>query len=446
MSTNSNTVVSTVLEPEWLDALLSPSLKGFPPGAEPVRRSAIGGRDWNVLRGDLPFPVAVLSESALAHNLRWMQDFVDARNLSFAPHGKTTLSPELFARQREAGTWGITVATLHQLGMAVRAGERQVIVANQVVGPADLSGLRKWLQQVPDLSVWFLVDSEAQLDQIEAWAARQGQSESAEKFNVLLEVGIAGKRTGQRDHASAVSLARRIASSTAVVLRGIECYEGGLATCQHHADRQSTGILMDRVRDLLTACAAEQLLGSGEVLLTAGGTALFDLAANEMDLGKLPELASRVRSVLRSGCYIAHDHGFYKRMLACAGERLNLRETLRPALQVWAMVQSCPEPGLALLTAGRRDLSYDIELPVPVSRAKLGDHTVGTVPEHWRIADLNDHHAYLRFDPQSTDAAPTVGELISLGISHPCTTFDKWPWMPVLDDAHNVIDAITTRF
>jgi D-serine dehydratase len=69
------------------------------------------------------------------------------------------------------------------------------------------------------------------------------------------------------------------------------------------------------------------------------------------------------------------------------------------------------------------------------------------------VSALNDQHAYLRLDAgagEAEDAAqPTelqLGDRICLGVSHPCTTFDKWRWMPLVDDDANVVDAITTWF
>jgi D-serine dehydratase len=129
------------------------------------------------------------------------------------------------------------------------------------------------------------------------------------------------------------------------------------------------------------------------------------------------------------------------------GERLNLRETLKPALEVISSVQSCPEPGLALLTMGKRDVSYDLDLPVAIWRANLGDTGTQGVPAHWHIEALNDQHAYLRFDASApVNEQPQLGQLVGCGISHPCTTFDKWRWMPIIDEHFNVVDAISVNF
>ncbi len=141
---------------------------------------------------------------------------------------------------------------------------------------------------------------------------------------------------------------------------------------------------------------------------------------------------------------MAGCHGNYQRFLKHVEQREGLDASLRPALEVWAMVQSVPEPGLALLTAGRRDLFYDLVMPVPVRWARRGERTAADTPAGWIVSALNDQHAYLRFDAAGT--VPAVGDLVALGISHPCTTFDKWRWLPLVDDNFAVTGAISTRF
>jgi hypothetical protein len=123
------------------DPLLDATWKGFPPAAGALRRSVVGAQRWNVLGGDLPLPLAVVHRDALAHNLRWMQDLVARAGIDLAPHGKTTLSPQLFRAQLDAGAWGITVASVGQVGLAVESGARRVLIANQVLQAVDLAAL-----------------------------------------------------------------------------------------------------------------------------------------------------------------------------------------------------------------------------------------------------------------------------------------------------------------
>lgn len=425
------------------DPLLDASCKGFPFTAAPCRASEIAQRGWNVLADDLPLPLAVLRRSALAHNLAWMQDFAQRKGVLLAPHGKTTMAPELFAQQLANGAWGLTFATAFQASVGVTAGARHIIIANQVVCDADLDALDALLVRHADLRLWFLVDSRAQLALIEDWKARRA---SARVFDVLLEMGIPGQRTGCRSLEEALELARAIAASGAARLGGVECYEGGVARCDSEHDAREVTALVRRVTEVARACDAEGLWSPGDegILLTAGGSAVFDLV---VPLLQTQGLSRPVRGVLRSGCYVTHDHGNYMRFLQQVERREGLDASLRPALTVWAMVQSVPEPGLALLTCGRRDISYDLEMPVPVALARRGAHQAQPAPSGWSISALNDQHAYLRFDAASSeDACPRVGDRVELGISHPCTTFDKWRWMPVVEDDGAVTGTIHTRF
>jgi D-serine dehydratase len=414
--------------------------KGFPGHHTPVDISKIGLQKWHVLKGDLPLPLAVIKETALQHNLLWMKDFCDKRQLDIAPHGKTTMSPELYARQLEAGAWGISFANVFQASLGIRHGVQRIIIANQVYQHADLEALSVLLATYSDVRVYFLVDSAEQIDAIQKW---RGSSQSNFAFTVLIELGIDGKRTGCREHSQAMALARRIKATAGLLLCGIECYEGALATCNHEHDQASVTALMNRVQQLAVACEKENLFENDEILLTAGGSAIFDLVAQHLK----PQLNLPTRGILRSGCYLTHDHVQYRKMLKCVGERLQLTETLRPALEVISSVQSCPEPGLALLTMGKRDVSYDMDLPAAIWRANIGDQGVSGVPSHWEITALNDQHAYLQFNPAaSVSEQPYVGQLIGSGISHPCTTFDKWRWMPVVDDHYAVTSAVSIRF
>ena len=423
---------------EWQNPLIGGiGTKGYPHQAAPVRRADIAARGWNLLRGDLPLPLAVIRRDALAGNLRWMQQFARDRGVELAPHGKTTMSPQLFDAQLRAGAWGITFANVTQARLGLAAGVRRALIANQVAAAADLDGIVGALLEHPGSRLLFLVDSLAQLELIEAWWHARGDAPAA--LEVLLEIGLEGGRTGCRSHGMALALARRLRSSLATRLVGIECYEGLWATGRSVEDEALARGLLQRVAEVALECDQEQLFEADELLVSAGGSAIFDLVASRLR----PALSKPVRGVLRSGCYVTHDHGNYKRYMAAMDSRLGCGHGLQAALQVWAMVQSVPEPGLAILTAGKRDCSYDIEMPIPAEWLRRGQAMPVPAPASWTIRAMNDQHAYLRFDGES---APQVGELVGLGISHPCTTFDKWRWMAVVDERYDVVDAIVTYF
>ncbi|MDQ7744008.1 alanine racemase [Hydrogenophaga pseudoflava] len=421
-------------------AVFGHHLKGFPTGGAPLTREQIRAQGWQLLRGDLALPLAVVRRRELMHNLHWMRDFCAQRGLFLAPHGKTSMSPELWQLQLDAGAWGISFATVFQAAIGARHGVPVLLIANQVVQRAELDALAGLHTECPGLRSMFLVDSVGQVDAIEAWAADRA---FCGHFEVLLELGIAGQRTGTRTAEEARRTAARIAASPVLQLAGIECYEGTTAYCDHARDRATVQGLMDRVEATARKAIARGWFAHEEIVLTAGGSAIFDLVAERL----LPDLGRPVRGVLRSGCYLTHDHQRYTRYLCCVGERLNLKETLKPALEVLACVQSQPEPGLALLSMGKRDVAYDLDLPQPLWRSDGHGGAPLAVPAHWRIDALNDQHAYLRYDAAAPLAErPRLGETVASGISHPCTTFDKWRWLPVVDEGYQVVDAVTTWF
>ncbi len=421
---------------DWLDPRLDGHLKGYPAGAPALRCSQVGAQGWRVLAGELPLPLAVIRREALGHNLRWMQRLADGAGVGLAPHGKTTMSPQLFRAQLEAGAWGLTFASVQQLAVGVAAGVRRALIANQVVQAADLRALAALLQAHPDLRAPFLLDSAEQLALIERAGVPQA-------FEVLLELGLPGGRTGVRDDAAALALARQARASSAVRLAGVEAYEGLWASGDEAADRALVDGLMRRLHALLAAAEAEALFEAGPPIVSAGGSAVFDLVAQGLaaPAGAPPRLA-----LLRSGCYVTHDDGAYRRYVQAVNRRLGCADAsgLTAALEVWALVQSCPEPGLAILNAGKRDVSADWGLPVPVRWAPAGATQPQAAPAGWAVEKLNDQHAYLRL----ADGAPPlrVGDRVALGISHPCTTFDKWRWLALVDEDLRVVGAVSTCF
>lgn len=420
------------------DTVIGPTHKGFPQQQTPLPLSQIGAQGWNVLGGDLPLPLAVIKRDVLQHNLAWMQDFASTRGLQLAPHGKTSMSPQLFRRQLDAGAWGMTFASVTQAFIGVQAGARCVLIANQVLADADLGAIDALKREHTGLRLLFLVDSVAQLQLIEAWRQKHP---AAQAFEVLLEVGVPGGRTGCRSVEQAMNLAEWLHDSAAVQLVGIECYEGLAASGQTGTDAAYASALMAVVQAVAQRCDAQNLFDSNEVLLSAGGSAIFDLVVP----GLKQPLSRPVIPLLRSGCYITHDQGHYRRMMHAVAERTGCGAGLEAALEVWALVQSCPEPGLAILAVGKRDISHDWAMPTPLLHCPRETQQLRVAASDWCISKLNDQHAYL-VGSGPEHAALQVGDRVCLGISHPCTSFDKWRWIPVVDENYTVVDAIATYF
>jgi len=425
------------------EQLLLPGTKGLPLRA-PLRQGAIGIQGWNVLRGDTSFPVAVLKESSLRHNLGWMRAFCERHGVSLAPHGKTTMSPQLFGAQLANGAWGITLATAIQVQVAHRFGARRVLLANQLVARADIDAVLELLHDDPDFECIVLADSLAGVTRL---AQAVAQRKLARPLAVLVELGLAGKRAGCRTPDEALALARAIAASAGLALAGFEGYEGLLVSDDRATDLRQVDDFLAQLLALVRGADAEGLFGMPEIVLSAGGSSYFDLVARACRT--VGALSAPVRAVLRSGCYLTSDHGTYLRHTAEIDAREGETDGLRPALELWSVVQSRPEPTLAILTMGKRDASYDADLPVPLytTRPTELDAAPAALPPGCRIVKLNDQHAYLQLpegDPLC--ASLTVGDLVACGISHPCTTFDKWQVLLAVDDNYNVTQAVNTFF
>ncbi|QGZ40535.1 D-serine dehydratase [Pseudoduganella flava] len=419
------------------EQLLQPGTKGLPI-AEPLRQHMIGVQRWNVLAADTSFPVALLKTSSLLHNLDWMHAFCARFNAVLAPHGKTTMSPQLFGAQLANGAWGITLATATQVLAAARFGVRRVLLANELVAPADIRALLYLMQDDPGFELYTLADSADGVRRLSDAVVASGLDRP---LPLLVELGINGKRAGCRSPDDALTLARLIANAPGLQLAGIEGYEGLLVSDDRAADIERVNAFLAHIAQLARQADAEGLFGGPRILLSAGGSSYFDLVAR--GFRDVDGLSRPVLSVLRSGCYLTSDHGHYLQMTAELDEREHLAVGLKPALEVWSIVLSRPEPTLAILSMGKRDASYDLGLPHALVTHRPGDAGPVALPDGARIEKMNDQHAYLRL-PEGTDVR--VGDLVGCGISHPCTTFDKWPVLLLVDDDYNVQRAINTIF
>jgi D-serine deaminase-like pyridoxal phosphate-dependent protein len=298
----------------------------------PVRLAEFVAARHDLFGGAFTWPVMVARRTALEHNIETLAGYCVRHGLSFAPHGKTTMAPALFAAQLRAGAWAITAATAAQVLVMRSFGVPRVLLANELLDPVPL----RWLagEVAAGFEFYCQVDSAAAVAAMTAVLA-----DAPSPLAVLVELGFPGGRTGCRTVEEAVDVARAVAASPRLRLAGVTGYEGGLPDVE-----AATGFL-DEMATAVHALAAADLLPD-DVIVSAGGSAYFDVAAR----------------------------------------------------------------GLA-------------RLAVPLA-----------------VTALNDHHGFVA----GTGLEP--GDLIGFGISHPCTAFEKWPVIPVVEDDYTVSDLIRTYF
>ncbi|MEU3468767.1 amino acid deaminase [Streptomyces sp. NPDC006687] len=408
--------------------------KGLPPDAEAagltVGELAAQARD--LFTGGFTTPVLTLDADALAHNLAVLGAYADRHQLAFAPHGKTCMAPQLFERQLEHGAWGITAAVPHQARVYRAFGIQRIFLANELVDPAALRWVAAELTADPAFRFVCYVDSVRGVQLMDR--ALQGQGAVVD---VVVELGAGeGARTGARSDEDCRAVADAVAATSTLRLTGVAGYEAEVPG----ADPESVHAWLRRLTALAVEFDKAGRFGSEveEIVVSAGGSAWFDAVADVF--GELPALSRPVLKLLRSGAYVSHDHGWYGRLTPF--NRVPEEGGLRPAFRLWTQVVSRPSPTQAFVNAGKRDIAYDLGLPEAelVRDAFTGAERAATGV---RVVKLSDQHAWLE-----TGSAEDVqvGDWVALGMSHPCTIFEKWPLIPVVDADGAVREYVRTFF
>ncbi|MFF9602796.1 amino acid deaminase [Streptomyces sp. NPDC014684] len=403
--------------------------KGLPPDAEGLTVAELATQRRNLFTGGFTTPVLALSAERLEHNLALMETYAERHGLAFAPHGKTSMAPRLFQRQIEHGAWGITLAVPHQVWVARAFGVERIFLANELVDPAALRRVADELAADPDFRFVCYVDSVRGVGLMDA--ALRG---AARPVDVVVELAAGeGARTGVRTEAECAAVADAVAAVPTLRLVGVAGYEGEVP----RADTARVTAYLRR----LTALAADfdksgRFAGVDEIVVSAGGSAWFDAVADVF--AEIPELSAPVLKLLRSGAYVSHDSGHYRRLTPFA--RVPQEGALEPAFRLWAQVVSRPSPEQAFANAGKRDAAHDLDLPeAQVVRRDGAERPADGVT----VTGLSDQHAWLR---TTGEADLEVGDWVGFGLSHPCTSFDKWQLIPLAEADGTVVDYIRTFF
>ncbi|MFF3461378.1 amino acid deaminase [Streptomyces sp. NPDC002619] len=403
--------------------------KGLPPDADGLTVAELAAQRRNLFTDGFATPVLALSAERLEHNLKLMETYATRHGLAFAPHGKTSMAPQLFRRQIEHGAWGITLAVPHQVRVARAFGVERIFLANELVDAPALRWIAAELAADPDFRLVCYVDSVRGVELMDA--ALRG---SVRPVDVVVELGAGeGARTGVRTEAECAAVADAVAAVPTLRLVGVAGYEGEVP----RADPERVHAWLRRLVALAVDFdKAGRFADADEIIVSAGGSAWFDAVADV--LTEIPELSLPVLKLLRSGAYVSHDDVHYRRLTPF--NRVPEEGALEPAFRLWAQIVSRPSPEQAFANAGKRDAAYDLDLPVVrVARRGEAEHPAAGI----EATALSDQHLWLRTGPE---ADLEVGDWIGLGLSHPCTSFDKWQLIPLAEADGTVVDYIRTFF
>ncbi len=407
--------------------------KGLPPDAEGLTVAELAAERRDLFTGGFTTPVLTLSAEAVEHNLALLETYAERHGLAFAPHGKTSMAPRLFARQIERGAWGITLAVPHQVRVARAFGIERIFLANELVDAVALRWIAGELERDEAFRFICYVDSVRGVELMD-----QALRGSARRVDVVVELAAGeGARTGVRTEAECAEVADAVAATSTLRLVGVAGYEGEVPSADPERVRAYLARLVSLAADF---DKAGRFSGPGisEIVLSAGGSAWFDAVADVF--ASVPQLSLPVLKLLRSGAYVSHDDGHYRKLTPF--NRVPSEGSLQPAFRLWAQVVSRPSPEQAFVNAGKRDAAYDLDLP---EAQVVRDARTGEVRDASGISvtGLSDQHGWLRTEPGVSLA---VGDWVGMGLSHPCTAFDKWGLVPVVGADGVVSDYLRTYF
>jgi D-serine dehydratase len=407
--------------------------KGFPVDT-PADLGAVGARDWSLFTSGFGMPIAVIIEPIARRNSRTMADYCARHGLELAPHGKTTMCPELFEIQLDDGAWGITAATVWQACTMAALGVPRVLLANQVTSVPDIRALAEAVARGTEIICY--VDS---VEGVELLDQTLRDEMPRERLGVLVEYGVAGERTGVRSAAEGVEVARAARDAVHLAVVGTSGFEGVITDRDGVSAHDLVKQYLAELHEMTVAIDEAGLFSGDEVIVSAGGSAYFDHVAAEF---VTIELSKPVRRILRSGNYLTHADAGYARSSPMGDDpRLSEEEgRLVAAMEVWGVVLSRPEPTRALVSIGKRDVSPDGDAPVLRSARRPDGTPVATSA---RPLKMNDQHLYLDLDE---DDPLEIGDYVAVGVRHGCTTFDKWRVIAMVDEDYKVLRAARTYF
>jgi D-serine deaminase-like pyridoxal phosphate-dependent protein len=395
------------------------SNKGFPLNSYGKTADQFLSSKPNIFTSGFQFPIMVLKDKALKHNIDRMARFCKSVGAELAPHVKTTMSPQIAQMQVDAGAFALTIANFWQAEIFRNFGFKKLIIANEVLDPTAIAAIAD-LNSKKAAEIIFYVDSIAGLEIIKKYTPKDGVQ------NLFIEIGTDNGRGGVRDLDLVTQIAKNISEDPRLKLRGVTGFEGAVP----NAARTSAGedsVTKFCQKIVAAANNAYQYKSESEFIISAGGSAYFEIVASELNKFDKPKIL-----LLRSGGYVTHDSRYYEEIYPFRDSD----DLLIPAIEVWAQVISAPEKDFGVLNLGKRDIGCDLHNPIPV--AKYSDKLSKFSGE---IEKLNDQHGFMRSKEEFA-----VSELIGLGISHPCTTFDKWRLIPLVNDNYDVVDCIHTFF
>src|SRR5205809_6300451 len=151
----------------------------------------------------LDTPALLVDLDVMEANIARIVATCRAHGVAWRPHTKAHKTPEIAHMQIAAGAIGITCAKLGEAEVMAAAGTRDILIANQIVGPIKIGRLVELADRADPI---VCVDSIENLVELDAAFASAGK-----RLRVAIEVNIGMNRAGVEPGPPVVALAQAMA-------------------------------------------------------------------------------------------------------------------------------------------------------------------------------------------------------------------------------------------
>ena len=325
----------------------------------------------------LDTPALLVDLDVMDANIARIVGACRARGVGWRPHTKAHKTPELALLQLAAGAIGITCAKLGEAEVMADAGIRDILIANQIVGPIKV---RRLLALAEHADPIVCVDSIDHLNELNA-AFQPG----TRRLRVAIEVDIGMSRAGVAPGATVVALAREIAGRPGLRFVGVVGWEAHATTLADPDEKERT--VREAIAALVASARACTEAGHRVEIVSCGGTGTFPYCIAQPG----------VTEVQVGGAIFSDMH-----------YRKDYHVDFPPALTLLTTVTSRPTPTRIVVDAGKKAMSGDAAMPEPRGMPPV------------QLIKLSAEHT--KIELREPSATPKIGERIEFIVGYSDTT------------------------
>jgi D-serine deaminase-like pyridoxal phosphate-dependent protein len=297
--------------------------------------------------------------------------------VAWRPHSKAHKTPEIAKMQIAAGAIGVTCAKVGEAEVMAQAGIRDILIANQIVGPIKIGRLVQLADRTDPV---VCVDGIDNVDELDA-AFRHANK----RLRVVIEINIGMNRAGVDPGPPSVALAQEIARRPGLRCVGLAGWESHATTIADPSEKQRT--VRDAIAALTSSARACMAAGHSVEIVSCGGTGTFPYCAQQPGVTEV-QVGGAIFSDMH---YLTHYHVDFA-----------------PALTVLSTVTSRPTPTRIVVDAGKKAMSGDAAMPAPRGMSGISE------------IKLSAEHAKIELEQPSS--APKTGDKIEWVVGYSDTT------------------------